>query len=263
MIKQILMCNSKYYTNASNIKYLNRRLIDYQWNNLYYNLISFGIDVKLIDISKNLTKMIFCSDAVLLCNNKALITNFTDECRIKETDYYKNYFSKKDMEVYIMNNKFNGSSNIIFDFNNNLFIGNNNSLYEIKDILNDNKNNYINLIFNTNEFNILNMCLTPLDNKIIMLYEDAFTKDSLKKIYELYDEKLCIKIDKKDALNLACNSIIIENNIGNKCLIGHKFSNSLKRVLIENGFDFIENNMSEFIKEHKSIKSTIININSF
>lgn len=254
------MCSSKYFVSSTTTKYLNRRLIDYQWNNLYYNLLSYGINIKLIEPSKNLTKMIYCSDAVLLHNNKAILTNFKENNRKNETNYYKKYFANNNIKTHIMNNKFYGSSNAIFDLNNNLFIGDNkDSLYEIQDILNDNKKNYINLEFNTNEFNLLNMCLTPLDNKRIMLYEDAFTKESLKIIYSIYDENYSIKINKEDALNLACNSVIVVNNLGNLCLVGHKYTNSLKKNLLEQGYDFIENNMSEIVKEHKSIKSVIIN----
>jgi len=57
----------------------------------------------------------------------------------------------------------------------------------------------------------LDTAVFPISNNLIAIYENALTKESLKKVYDLGCE--IIKISYQDAKNFACNSIALGNHI--------------------------------------------------
>ena len=102
----------------------------------------------------------------------------------------------------------------------------------------------------------LDTCFCPFDNDKLLLYEKAFDEESLKKVYDVFDEKNCIKVSEEDAKNFACNSICVPNNI----IIGHSFTPKLKEKLKDFNYNTIENNMSEFLLSGGSTKCCVLDI---
>ena len=94
----------------------------------------------------------------------------------------------------------------------------------------------------------------------MILYEKAFDKESLKKIYDVYDYDKCISVSYEDAINFTCNSVCIIDNNQNIILIGHKYSDEFKSKIKNIGYNFIECNMSEFLLSGGSVKCSVLDI---
>ena len=66
-------------------------------------------------------------------------------------------------------------------------------------------------------------------------------------------------MSKEDALNFACNSVVVgDDKNDNLTLIGHKYSNTLKKQFERVGLSHIECDMSEFLLSGGSTKCAVI-----
>ena len=118
------------------------------------------------------------------------------------------------------------------------FRSNQDSKNEIKDIINDNTLNIHSLKLIQQEWYHLDTCFCPFGDNYLILYEKAFDKESLKKIYDVYDYDKCISVSYEDAINFTCNSVCIIDNNQNIILIGHKYSDEFKSKIKNIGYEF-------------------------
>lgn len=270
MFKNILMCKPKYFDvihyklNEHMLmnKNVNLDLAYIQWNNLKNNIIKAGVDVKFIKPQKNLVDMVFAANGALIYNNKALISNFNAIPRKDESKHYYDFFKSNNYDTYNMITEFEGAGDGLFSHDNTeLWLGygfrsHKDSKNEIDDIISDYNLNINTLKLVNPLWYHLDTCFCPLGNDNLLLYEKAFDKKSLKKIYNVFDENKCIKISDEDAHNFACNSISTENNI----IIGHSYTDQLKNKFKDFNYIPIENDMSEFLLSGGSTKCCVLNI---
>ena len=270
--KRLLMCRPIFFNvihqnmnaHMKMQRNVNKTLACYQWENLVNKLYMNGVKLSFIDPVKNLVDMVFTANSALLYNNKAIISNFEAIPRIPESDQFLDYYHGEGYDVYNMKTKFEGAGDALFSHNlSHLWIGSgfrtcNDALYEVKDIL-ASKINYHSLKLVNKHFYHLDTCFCPINDDILLLYEDAFDNESLNKIYDVYDRDKCIKVSEEDAYNFACNSIIFEKS--NKLhIIGNKYSDDLVSSFDNNNIGHIENDMSEFLLSGGSTKCCVINL---
>lgn len=272
------MCRPKYFDvihyklNSHMVmeKSINKNKALLQWKSLRNKIETCDVDVNFIKPKKGLVDMVFAANGALIYKNKAIISKFNAIPRKNESFEYLKYFTNNDYKTYTLNNDFEGAGDGLFSHNkSHLWVGhgfrsNKDANIEIKSILDDNNLNIHSLKLTNSLWYHLDTCFCPIGDNMVMLYEKAFAKESLKKIYDVFGENNCLKINEKDALNFACNSICLKNNIHNNLyaatIIGNKFSDKLKFKLMDLNFNVIENDMSEFLLSGGSTKCCILDI---
>ena len=245
IFKEILLCKPKYFDvihyklNAHMImkNKVNYNLALQQWRSLEENLLNNNVKINYIKPRKNLVDMVFSANGGII-------------------------FENNGYETFPMITEFEGAGDGLFSHNNSqLWIGHGfrtdiDCKNEIEDII---SNNYLDIntlkLVNPNWYH-LDTCFCPFGDNNLLIYEGAFDKQSLKKIYNVYNEKDCIKVSYEDAMNFACNSISVPNNI----IIGHCFSDNLKNKLKDINYNTIENNMSQFLLSGGSTKCCVLDI---
>lgn len=273
MFRNILMCKPKYFDVIHyrlNDHMTMKNKINYdksyqQWMSLVNNLLYQGVKINYINPRKKLVDMVFSANGALVYNNKAIVSNFNAIPRKKESDYYNNYFISNAYDTYNMNTEFEGAGDGLFShYRTHLWLGhgfrsNKDSKNEIADIINDHNLDIHTLKLINPLWYHLDTCFCPFGEDKLLLYEKAFDKESLSKIYNVFEEKNCIKVSDEDAANFACNSISVPNNI----LIGNSFTSDLKRQFKNLGYIGIENPMSEFLLSGGSTKCCVLDIQRF
>ena len=282
IFKNILMCKPRYFDVIHyklNAHMVMKNTVNYQnaltqWNLLNSKLNSYGANVHYIKPQQSLVDMVFAANGALIYNNKALVSNFNAFPRKPETPYYMNFFKLNNYDTFVLKTEFEGAGDGLFSHNKqHLWLGhgfrsNQKAYYEIKNILDDDNLNIHTLKLIKDKWYHLDTCFCPIGHEHLLLYESAFSEESLHKIYNVFDEKNCIKISDEDALNFACNSICIpfnkksSNNYKNPIatIIGNKFSGKLKNKLVSLNYHIIENNMSEFLLSGGSTKCCVLDI---
>lgn len=251
-------------------KQVNKNTAMMQWSLLKNTLQSCNVNVNFIEPKEGLVDMVFAANGGLIHDNKALVSNFTAEPRKGESSEYFNYFKQYGFDTYQMQTPFEGAGDGLFSHNNkHLWLGYGFRSYkdsknEITDIISDNSVEIHSLELVNENYYHLDTCFCPIGHKDLLLYPKAFTKESLKKIYDVFGETNCIEVSDEDAQNFACNSICIESIINNYSYItvlGNKFSQDLKQILHKKNYYIIENRMSQFLLSGGSTKCCVLNIN--
>jgi len=272
--KKILMCKPKHFDvihknlniHMKMLKNVNLNKSLNQWNNLTNIFKNNGVNVEYIKSEVNLVDMVFTANGALIYKDKALISKFNAEPRMKESLAHYKYFTHNQYNTYKMITDFEGAGDGLFSHSKkHLWLGygfrsNQDSKNEIKDIINDNTLNIHSLKLIQQEWYHLDTCFCPFGDNYLILYEKAFDKESLKKIYDVYDYDKCISVSYEDAINFTCNSVCIIDNNQNIILIGHKYSDEFKSKIKNIGYNFIECNMSEFLLSGGSVKCSVLDI---
>ena len=264
------MCKPKYFDVIHyklNSHMLMQQKVNYdrsyiQWRNLESNLLCQGVKINYIKPQKTLVDMVFAANGGIIYNNKAIVSNFNAIPRKKESEHYNKFFNENGYDTYNMVTEFEGAGDGLFSHNKeHLWLGygfrsNKDSKNEIEDIISNNHLEIHTLQLTNPLWYHLDTCFCPFGEDRLILYEKAFDKNSLKKIYNVFDEKKCIKVSDEDAENFACNSIPIPNNI----IIGHSFSPELKNKFRDIDYIGIETLMTEFLLSGGSTKCCVLNI---
>jgi len=277
IFKNILMCKPKHFDvvhyklNSHMLmkRDVNRSKSMTQWLSLKQNLENCLVDLEYIKPKKKLVDMVFAANGGLIYKNKALVANFLAIPRQPESKQYYNFFEKQGFETYNLKTYFEGAGDGLFSHNHqNLWLGYGfrsdlDARREITDILSDQHLNIHSLRLQKEEFYHLDTCFCPIGHNHVLIYPEAFDKEGLYKIYDVFGQKNCIEVTDEDANNFACNSICVEKNIDGInyiSIIGNKFSIELKRKLFNLNYFIIENDMSEFLLSGGSTKCCILSL---
>jgi len=248
---------------------INYELAQEQWFNLTKIFDYLGVEIQLKSPENDLVDMTFAANSALIYKNKAIISKFTAIPRIPETNIYKYYFEKKGFETFKMDKYFEGAGDGLFSHENkNLWLGHGfrsvkSSSNEIKDYLDDKNLNIHSLELISPKWYHLDTCFCPIKDDYVILYDKAFDKKSLYKIYDIFGEDKCIKTSYEDALNFACNSVCVPSskNISTRAtIVGNSFSGNLIQELSLLNFSVIENSMSEFLLSGGSTKCLVLDL---
>ena len=237
-----------------------------QWGRLKDIFVNNGIEVNLIEPAPGLVDMVFTANGAILHKNLAIISNFKATPRADEADHYEKWFKDHGYETYRMDNYFEGAGDGLFSHDKkHLWLGYgfrsvSHAQDEIIDVLSHDKS------LETHTLRLLrpayyhlDTCFCPLNKNQLLIYEKAFDAESLKKIYSVYDEKNVIRLSDEDAANFAGNTVCF--GTGDKYMVvGHKYTDALKKEFKDRGFEYFENNMSEFLLSGGSTKCSVLDV---
>lgn len=238
-----------------------------QWKQLREKIEKCDVKLDFIRPKRGLVDMVFAANGGLVFKNKAIVSRFNAIPRMPESLEYFRYFTNKGYNTHVATYDFEGAGDGLFSHNKkHLWLGHGfrthkESHYEVDDILSDNDLEIHSLQLVDSLWYHLDTCFCPIGYNDLMLYEKAFTKESLYKIYDVYGEEHCIKVNDEDAINFACNSISLANNNNTiSTILGNKFSEELKGKLVDFNYSILENNMSEFLLSGGSTKCCVLDI---
>ena len=274
-----LMCKPLYYDvihknlnihmqMKTNVNYISANA---EWNALKKILEDLGVYITLLSPEENLVDMVFAANSALIYKNLAIVSTFKAIPRKDESKYIFKHFFKNNFDITECKSDFEGAGDALFShIQNHLWLGHGfrsdiGAFNDVSGVFYNNNFNSVNIhslcLINPKWYH-LDTCFCPINNDIIMLYEDAFDYNSLLEIYNVYDINKSIKVSYDDAINFACNSIVVNNNV-NTFIIGHKFSDALKKIFINNNLKFIENNMDQFLLSGGSCKCCVLDITNY
>lgn len=249
--QEILMCPPTYYAIEYKINPWMTQQIDrsralQQWENLKKTFKTLGLKVSFIEPIKHLPDMVFTGDQGTIYNRIFLKSNFRYKERQRESLYTVKWFEEKAFTIveFPKNCYFEGQGDMLFLDEDTILIGTGyrTSVKAAKIIATLLGKNVVPLKLINPYFYHLDTALCVLPDKTIMMYEKAFDEASLKKIKKL-NAKI-ISVQKKDAYNLACNSLVYKNYI----VINKECSKELINVIKKHGLKPIEIDLSEFMK---------------
>jgi N-dimethylarginine dimethylaminohydrolase len=221
------------------------KLAKQQWNILISKIKKCGGQIKLINGVSGYPDMVFTSNAALIYENNVILSNFYHTERIGETQFYHKYFLSQNYKIanepYQSSHSFEGEAEVLM-VNNNWFVAvglrSKKEFYENHKFFKKANIHYCELV--SEVFFHLDTCLLYLGNKIGLWYPKAFSLESQLNLSEHFDLH---EIPYEEALKLACNAIVINNNVilPSGCPITEKLIKKL-------GYITHPVDMSEFLK---------------
>ena len=230
-----------------------------EYQNLVNTLTEQDVEIQFVDPKAGCVDQVFAANAALLHerSNIAVLANFTAEPRREETQIWSEFLDEQGFDVRTMSSKFEGQGDALFSHNcKMLWVGNGfrsekKAANELQNIFSD--TSVISLTLVNPMFYHLDTCFCPLENDKLLFYSKAFDKESLKKIYDVYDKKNTVDVSGEDAMNFACNAINVGKNV-----IMNKPSWGLIEDLDEHDFNVIKTPMSQFLLSGGSTKCTVL-----
>lgn len=237
-IKKFLMCRPTFYDFPN----INKHLASEQWTNLYDRIIELNGSIQFIKDQPDLPYMTFVSKNAFVHKDVVIISNFKDSTKKLEEEWFVGWFIENKFKIEYPYQNYESNTSFFMD---NLISDVDISEYLVNKIL------PINLI--DSRFANLNNCFCALNGKDYMIFTEAFDENSLNSIRNLGGKE--IVISENEAINMACNSLII----GNSVIVP---KNCEKTVYgLENlGYNVVQIDMSEFVKTSNGCKSLVLEI---
>jgi N-dimethylarginine dimethylaminohydrolase len=194
MSKTILMCAPTYFDIEYEINpwmsqnnQVDQKKAYEQWtllHEIYAKKMNFN--VQLIDPIKNLPDMVFTANGALVINDKVALPTFREPDRQGETDEFKEWFRSKGKTDFLKTKyDFEGEGDALV-WNDIIFAGypwrtDRAAHQELASYFNM---DVISLQLADARFYHLDTCLTIVDNQTVAIWQDAFTKESIRLIHE-------------------------------------------------------------------------------
>jgi N-dimethylarginine dimethylaminohydrolase len=231
-----------------------------EWEHLVDGYEELGLDVRIINGEKGLPDMVFCANQSLPFidgdeNKKVVMSIMHTSERKREVEAIEKWYRTQDYEVLHLNpeivNDFEGMGDAIWHFKRQLLWGGygfRSSLEaheQVSDLLDT---PIIALELVDDKFYHLDTCLCVLNEKHVLIYPDAFTKDGLKMIRMLFEnviEATKYEAEKLFAVNATCPD-------GKNVLI-QQGCTDVNQKLRDAGFSVHEYSTYEFIKSGGSV----------
>jgi len=263
-MKRIIMCPPEYY----NIEYsinpwmntknrVKKEKAFQQFQDLKNVFINNGVEVAELIPVEGLPDMIYATNSGYAEDKIFIKSNFKAFQRLHEADSAAKYFKEHGYEIYTLpkNITFEGEGDLIRS-ENKYFIGfGNRTDVMAKDYIEDILNKEIfNLELVNPYFYHLDTCLGPLNDNVVVINPEAFTKEGLKIIKSEFNN--IIIAGETDNNILACNLVVNKNDV----FIGKGISEKLRNEIEGYGFNVNEIAMSEFLKGGGSIKCLTLEI---
>ena len=265
---RILMCAPDHYDvdyvinpwMEGNVHKSSRDRAVQQWDKLY-NVLQGLAKVESITPQKGVPDMVFTANAGLVLGDRAVLSRFYHPERQGEEPYFKQWFADNGFTVYELPRDlpFEGAGDALLDREGRwLWAG-----YGFRSELDSHSYlakwldiEVLSLRLIDDRFYHLDTCFCPLLGGYLLYYPGAFDSYSNHVIERRVPAEKRIAIQETDAINFACNSVNVEQNV-----VMNKASDSLKKQLKDAGFNVIETPLTEFLKAGGAAKCLTLRIN--
>lgn len=262
-MKQVLMCHPKYFNvkydinpwMTSNINTVDNELAIQQWNTLYAYLKSCSF-VNKVEPVEDCPDMVFTANAGFYFNPcNIILSNFKHIQRKQEEIVFQDWFLKNHYVVHKVSHFFEGQGDLLMDTDNLCYLGTGfrtdiKVQPEIENIL----QSYVHVLKLVDpRWYHLDTCFCPLPNGELLWYPNAFDETSQQLVRDIFS--VTIDVSESDALQFACNSVCVLNNIFSP-VISSKLSDKLKSL----GYNHISVDLSEFLKSGGAARCLVMNL---
>ena len=265
---RILMCPPDHYDvdyvinpwMAGNIHKSSRDRAVTQWQQLN-SILQEIAQVEIVKPQKGLPDMVFTANAGLILGDRAVVSRFHHPERQGEEPHFKQWFKENGFTVRELPQDlpFEGAGDALLDREGRwLWAG-----YGFRSELDSHPYlakwldiEVLSLHLIDNRFYHLDTCFCPLTGGYLLYYPGAFDAYSNHLIEMRVPEAKRIAIAEKDAVNFACNSVNVGQNV-----VMNKASEGLKTTLQDQGFTVIETPLGEFLKAGGAAKCLTLRIN--
>jgi len=265
-MKTIIVCPPVYYRIEYSINpwmdvksKVNKTKVFKEYHNLIELYKKLGGKVVEIVPENGLPDMVYTANAGYAERKTFIKANFKFSQRKKEADIVEDFFKNKlGFKTYqLPKNIFFEGTGDLFKINGRYFFGwgprsDKKAKKHLEKILNK---PIIDLELVNPYFYHLDTCFGPLSKDIVLINPKVFTKSGLEKIKKYF--KKVIQVSENDNQKLACNLIVIDNNV----IISQGISLKLANEMSNNGFNVYEMDMSEYLKGGGSVKCVSLMMN--
>lgn len=220
-----------------------------QWKILHHTILRLGGFIDYIQPSKENPDLVFTANAGLVKNNKAVLSKFKYQERQGEENNDKTWFLERGFEVVeIENGFFEGEGDALFA-GNKLFCGypfrSDEGVYaQIQEALEIEKIIMCELV--DERFYHLDTCFCPLNDNLALIYEKAFSDESLDRIK---NEINLISVSEENAVKFVCNAVVLGKDI-----VLPADCDKTYQELLSHGFESHPVELDEFLKGGGSAK---------
>lgn len=218
-----------------------------QWTSFFHSLESHA-EIKLLEANQNVPDLVFTANAGAIRKNRVVLSHFTCRERQPEEPLFRKWFSDNGYEIIELGKsiRFEGTGDALFQPGLDLLWAGHgfrtdreahNQLAQELDV------SVVSLHLIDPRFYHLDTCFCPLPDNKVMYYPPAFSTDSVKRIGDLIEANNQIIVSSQDAMNLACNAVLIGHTLHLNAA-----SKELQNQLMENGLDIRLNPVTEFLK---------------
>ena len=240
---------------SSNKNFVNRDKAAEQWN-LLYAMVRSCAEVELIQGDRWLPDMVFTANAGYQFGNNVVLSNFKHNERKAEEELFEYWFESSGYTVHRLSSSFEGQGDLLRDADGYMWLGTGfrtdiQALDELEPLLGE----WIQpLKLVDPRWYHLDTCFCPLPHGELLWYPPAFDSESQDLIYDFYEDT--IEVSEEDALQFACNSVCILDNV-----FTPKCSVSTSIMLMKYGYNHVEIEMSEFLKSGGAAKCLVMDLN--
>jgi N-dimethylarginine dimethylaminohydrolase len=262
-MKKVLMCAPDYFDvkydinpwMSNNKNFVNRDKAVEQWN-LLYAMVRSCAEVELIRGDRWLPDMVFTANAGFQFGDNVVLSNFKHAERKGEEALFEEWFESRGYSVFKIPSNFEGQGDLLRDADGYMWLGTGfrsdiNAIDDLAPLLGE-WIQPLNLV--DPRWYHLDTCFCPLPHGELLWYPPAFDSESQDLIYDFYEDT--IEVSEEDALQFACNSVCILDNV-----FTPKCSYNTSIMLMKYGYNHVEIEMSEFLKSGGAAKCLIMDLN--
>ncbi len=231
-----------------------------EWEHLVDGYEELGFDVHILDGVKGLPDLVFCANQTLPFideNNekKVIMSNMRAPQRRGEVEVIQEWFDKQGYEILQLDESktatFEGMGDALWHFKRRLLWGGYgfrtslDAYDQVSELLNT---PVVALELVDEKFYHLDTCMCVLNEKSVLIYEDAFTKAGLDMIHKLFEKVIHTskyEAEKLFAVNATCPD--------GKNVFIQQGSTDVNKKLRDAGFSVHEFSTYEFIKSGGSV----------
>lgn len=214
-----------------------------QWENLIKTYKKANINVIKIQQNQDFPDMVFTTDSFIIKGNTALLANFFHPQRQAEPEIFEPLLSSLNFKIKKIPDQYKFEGGDFRFYHNKLFLGygfrtQKDSISQLKRIL---KTRIIPIQLINPKYYHLDTCFFILNENHAFYIKDAISSHSLHDL-KMHFTNLH-QIQKSDQQNFAANSVVYGNNV-----IGNTHLDQFKSQIINLGYNFLEVDISEFLK---------------
>jgi N-dimethylarginine dimethylaminohydrolase len=270
----VLLCSPTYFDIVDeknvhmqgNIGKTDKEAVNAQWNALkstYDSLKEQNIlqEVSVIPGAEGCEDMVFCANQTLpytLATGERVVvmSNMRHPSRQREVEHFERFFAAKQFKPlhFQGGHYFEGMGDVIPHPHKQLLYGgygHRTSIDAYSELAHMLHTPVVALELVSPKFYHLDTCFVPLSVHSVMLCKEAFSADGLRIIHQLFDKVHYVPADEAEQyFSLNAHAFSIR---GHKVAILHHGSTVTKQILLDEGFQVIELDTSEFMKSGGSV----------
>jgi N-dimethylarginine dimethylaminohydrolase len=221
-----------------------------QWATLVDTYERLGMQITIIEPIEGLPELTFPGDSIFLYGDLAIASNYRFEERFHEVPPLVTWFSERGFRIHRLPPDIHFEGNAEAILWRDVILGgygvrSDLAAYEIISSVLNVDVVPLRLLY---PFFHLDIALCPTGDKLIAYYPGAFDQESQATIEQIAE--CTIKVDKDEALRLACNTI----TIGDTVMLSSQECPKFKAQLADSGYHVIDLDTSEFHKAGGGVK---------